>query len=195
MICRVQECTRSRPTAGTPITSLTTVTGKGSRTRSTRSAGGPSRMIPSTRPSRISCARGRNRLAAPTVNAPATARRSRLWSGWSAKAREPGRGLKCGASRVICRFVTSARPKRGSLVIAFTSSYRVASHAQPSPCGNRIRVSGPSRIRPARTGSNSGPSRSRAGQSRTGGGDWPVSVLVSWVIPPPWPRPGPTVAR
>jgi hypothetical protein len=31
-------------------------------------------------------------------------------------------GSKCGASCVTCRFVTSARPKRGSLVRAFTSS-------------------------------------------------------------------------
>ncbi len=100
MICRVQVCTRSRSAAGTPITSLTSAIGNGSSTRSISSAGGPSRTTPSTNASSISCARGRSRFIARTVKAPATALRSRLWSGWSAKASEPGRGLKCGAIRV-----------------------------------------------------------------------------------------------
>ncbi len=100
MICRVQACTCSRSASGTPITSLTTAIGKGSRTRSIRSAGGPSATTPSTSVSSSACARGRSRFIAPTVKAPAIALRSRLWSGWSANASDPGRGLKCGAMRV-----------------------------------------------------------------------------------------------
>ncbi len=101
MISRVQVRTWSRSAGGTPMTSLTTLIGNGSSTRSTRSAGGPSRTTPSTSSSRIACARGRSRFIALPVNAPAIGLRSRLWSGWSAQASEPGRGAKFGASRVI----------------------------------------------------------------------------------------------
>ena len=78
-----------------------------------RSAGGPSRSISSTIPSSVFCALARSRSMPRVVNAVFTALRSREWSGLSTKFIALACGMKCGASRVTSRPITSARLNRG----------------------------------------------------------------------------------
>ncbi len=165
----VQVCMLCRSPAGTPISSQITAIGNGPRTVAVRSAGGPAASRSSTSSSSMSRARSRTRSTPFAVKAAATERRSRVWSGGSRKPTAPRSGMKCGASRVTGLSTTASRLKRGSLVTRRTSSYRVTSQAQPSPLGSWTRVTGPSAISSASTGSKSVPVRSSAGQCRIGG--------------------------
>lgn len=174
----VQECMSCRSQAGTPISSQITAIGNGLRTAAVRSAGGPSWRSSSTSSSSTPRALSRMRSTPLAVHAAATERRSRVWSGGSRKPTAPRSGMKCGASRVTGASMTASRPNRGSFATARTSSYRVTSHAQPSPLGSWMRVTGPSRISSASTGSKSVPVRSATGHCLTGGG-LSVSVLSS----------------